>query len=80
VRHGQSTHRGAGVDGSSMAETWDKARGNGLGVKAIAPLHLKLHGMAGNRGLTGEACGVVEEHGVDGEVQLGDSAKSFKRP
>jgi hypothetical protein len=80
VEYGQSAHHSAGVDSSSMAKTQDKVRGNGLGVKAFIPLHLKLHGMARNRTLNGESCSVAEESGVDDEERFSDSAKSFTWP
>jgi hypothetical protein len=58
------------------AENRNKVRGNDLGVKAIVLVYHKLHGMAGNRGLTGEADGAAATDGVDGvnsfQVDEGD--------
>jgi hypothetical protein len=55
------------------AENRNKVRGNDLGVKAIVLVYHKLHGMAGNRGLTGEADGAAATDGVNSfQVDEGD--------
>jgi hypothetical protein len=61
---------GAALAGSSMMETWNHWRKDGLGSSAIAPLHRNLHQHARKRVLMGVAVSsvvalIIEEGNVD---------------